>query len=84
MDYTYKDEALVCAACSTEFIFTAGEQRFYYDEMGWATKPRRCAPCRREANKVRLAARITERGELIENRALLSGDLQTRGQHARD
>ena len=80
----YQDEVIACVGCGAEFTFTASAHKFYFDTMGWISKPKRCAPCRKEANKVRLATRITERGERIENRALLSGEMQTRGQHGDD
>lgn len=42
---TYEDETLVCKECGAEFIFTAGEQKFYA-EKGFPNKPQRCKPCR--------------------------------------
>ena len=42
---TYADETLVCKDCGNEFVFTAGEQRFY-DEKGFTNKPARCKVCR--------------------------------------
>ena len=41
----YVDETLVCKDCGNEFVFTAGEQRFY-DEKGFLNKPKACKACR--------------------------------------
>ena len=37
----YEDETLVCKECGKEFVFTAGEQRFYA-EKGFLNKPKCC------------------------------------------
>lgn len=39
-----EDETLVCRDCSSEFMFTVGEQQFFLDR-GWANKKTRCAEC---------------------------------------
>ena len=41
----YQDEKLICEDCSSEFIFTTGEQEFYA-EKGLVNKPKRCNSCR--------------------------------------
>ena len=41
----YQDETLTCKACGNEFVFTAGEQRFYA-EKGFKNKPKTCKACR--------------------------------------
>ena len=41
----YVDETLVCKDCGNEFVFTAGEQRFYA-EKGFMNKPKACKACR--------------------------------------
>lgn len=46
---TYTDETIICKDCGKEFVFTAGEQRFY-EEKGFTNKPVRCKECR-EARK---------------------------------
>lgn len=45
----FADETLICKDCGNEFVFTAGEQRFYA-EKGFRNKPRACKACR-EARK---------------------------------
>ena len=40
------DKTLVCKDCSTEFIFTEGEQAFY-QEKGFQNEPQRCPDCRK-------------------------------------
>ena len=41
----FADETLVCKDCGNEFVFTAGEQRFY-KEKGFLNKPKSCKACR--------------------------------------
>lgn len=41
----FVDETLVCKDCGNEFVFTAGEQRFY-KEKGFMNKPKSCKACR--------------------------------------
>jgi len=41
----YQDKTLICKECSSDFIFTAGEQEFY-DRQGFENEPQRCKPCR--------------------------------------
>ena len=41
----FVDETLVCKECGNEFVFTAGEQRFY-KEKGFMNKPKACKACR--------------------------------------
>ena len=48
----FKDEDLVCADCSGDFVFTAGEQEFYLSK-GFDNKPVRCKACK-DAKKSRM------------------------------
>ena len=41
----FVDETLTCKECGNEFVFTAGEQRFY-KEKGFMNKPKSCKACR--------------------------------------
>lgn len=41
----FVDETLVCKECGKEFVFTAGEQRFF-KEKGFMNKPKSCKACR--------------------------------------
>ncbi|MGH9325105.1 MAG: zinc-ribbon domain containing protein [Terriglobia bacterium] len=41
----YKDRVIKCVECSTEFVFTAGEQLFYADK-GFKNEPKRCKTCK--------------------------------------
>jgi hypothetical protein len=45
-----QDKTLVCKDCSTEFLWTVGEQEFY--EANNLVEPKRCRECRkaRKAN----------------------------------
>ncbi len=48
----YDDKTLKCKECSSDFIFTAGEQEFYA-ERGFVNEPQRCKTCR-DARKASL------------------------------
>ena len=39
------DRILTCADCGGEFIFTAGEQLFFFDKQ-FKNDPKRCKPCK--------------------------------------
>ncbi len=43
MEFT--DKVLTCAGCGKEFIFTAGEQIFFFDKA-FKNDPKRCKPCK--------------------------------------
>ncbi len=40
----FKDKTILCVECGDQFIFTAGEQSYYY-QKGLAV-PKRCHSCR--------------------------------------
>ena len=41
----FVDRLLTCADCGGEFIFTAGEQIFFFDKQ-FKNDPKRCKPCK--------------------------------------
>ncbi|MEO6911017.1 MAG: zinc-ribbon domain containing protein [Edaphobacter sp.] len=41
----FVDRLLTCADCAGEFIFTAGEQLFFFDKQ-FKNDPKRCKPCK--------------------------------------
>lgn len=43
MEFT--DRILVCADCGRDFVFTAGEQLFFFDKQ-FRNDPKRCKPCK--------------------------------------
>ena len=43
MDFT--DRLLNCTDCGTEFVFTAGEQLFFFEKQ-FKNDPKRCKPCK--------------------------------------
>jgi Probable zinc-ribbon domain len=51
----YHDKILTCVDCKAEFIFPAGEQKFFADK-GF-TEPKRCKSCRARASERRAANR---------------------------
>ena len=49
----FVDRLLTCADCGGEFIFTAGEQLFFFDKQ-FKNDPKRCKPCKsKRANQLR-------------------------------
>lgn len=41
----FMDRLLTCIDCGREFIFTAGEQLFFFDKQ-FKNDPKRCKPCK--------------------------------------
>jgi CxxC-x17-CxxC domain-containing protein len=41
----FMDRLLTCADCGGQFIFTAGEQLFFFDKQ-FKNDPKRCKPCK--------------------------------------
>jgi hypothetical protein len=55
--YFYEDESKECIQCGNEFIFSAKEQKYWYEDLGFClyAKCQRCKDCRRlKKNKVAL------------------------------
>ena len=57
----FSDRILRCADCGAEFVFTAGEQLFFFDKQ-FKNDPKRCKPCKakraRGSGRVRPETRI--------------------------
>jgi CxxC-x17-CxxC domain-containing protein len=51
----FMDRLLTCADCGGEFIFTAGEQIFFFDKQ-FKNDPKRCKPCKSKRSGVALRA----------------------------
>ncbi|MGD1843424.1 MAG: zinc-ribbon domain containing protein [Thermonemataceae bacterium] len=49
----YVDEVKTCVSCKEEFVFTASEKQFWYEEaqIFIEVSPKMCLSCRREAKK---------------------------------
>ena len=58
MDVQFVDRILICSDCHTEFIFTAGEQLFFYDKE-FKNDPKRCKPCKSRRSALSEAATRT-------------------------
>ena len=41
----FQDKLLKCVDCSTDFVFTAGEQLFFHDKQ-FKNEPKRCKACK--------------------------------------
>lgn len=50
----FQDVTLICIDCGNDFIWSSGEQLFFYDK-GLKNPPKRCKPCKQAKNE-RLAA----------------------------
>jgi len=44
MSVVFTEKRLTCADCGQEFIFTEGEQRYFWSKG--LSEPKRCKPCR--------------------------------------
>jgi hypothetical protein len=66
MPDNFKDERLICADCSENFVFTKDDQEYFYRKFGDVKRPKACLPCR----KVRRSGHGTtdDSGERILNR----------------
>ena len=53
MEFT--DRVLKCVDCGSDFVFTAGEQLFFYDKQ-FQNDPKRCKPCKSKRGVVRVRA----------------------------
>jgi DNA-directed RNA polymerase subunit RPC12/RpoP len=53
--YWYVDTVFQCARCGSQFLFTAEEQRIWYEEYGfWVDAfPKRCVTCRRDLRRLK-------------------------------
>lgn len=80
--YWYVDAFFRCDRCGSKFVFSAAEQRVWYEEYGfWVDSiPRHCVPCRRELRDLKAARR--EYDATVE-RVLAGGDLESRKQLAK-
>jgi len=52
---TFKDKVLMCVDCGQSWVFTAGEQAFFWSKG--LSEPRRCKPCR-ERRKVTIMPEV--------------------------
>ena len=55
MEAQYIDRILMCSDCHGEFIFTAGEQLFFFDKQ-FKNDPKRCKPCKSRRSGLSAAA----------------------------
>jgi CxxC-x17-CxxC domain-containing protein len=54
----FQDKMLKCIDCGTEFVFTAGEQLFFYDKQ-FKNEPKRCKACKTKRVSVLGAAPVS-------------------------
>jgi len=58
MQEQFLDRLLTCVDCHGEFIFTAGEQLFFFDKQ-FKNDPKRCKPCKSRRSGLAAAANGT-------------------------
>lgn len=56
MDFV--DRLLTCSDCGDDFIFTAGEQLFFFDKQ-FKNDPKRCKPCKSKRAAKKPGAKVT-------------------------
>jgi CxxC-x17-CxxC domain-containing protein len=69
----FQDKVLTCIDCGADFVFTAGEQLFFYDKR-FKNEPKRCKACKSKRTAVLTAAptpRAAQYGR-VETRATCS------------
>jgi CxxC-x17-CxxC domain-containing protein len=57
----FQDKVLTCIDCGTDFVFTAGEQLFFFDKQ-FKNEPKRCKICKSKRVSV-LTATPPPRGD---------------------
>lgn len=66
--FAYYDRSATCRSCNDKFVFTAGEQQFWYEKLGfWVQSvPVRCPECRKQLRRKK--ALNTELAELLKKK----------------
>jgi hypothetical protein len=70
----YIDATFPCKTCGTAFVFSAKEQRFWYEELRFYvdSQPRRCPACRKKHRKTKL---LKQQYERLISKAISSKDV---------
>jgi CxxC-x17-CxxC domain-containing protein len=70
----FQDKVLKCVDCGSDFVFTAGEQLFFYDKQ-FKNEPKRCRSCKTKRVSVLGAAPAVRpnRSAKVETQATCSG-----------
>jgi len=53
----FEDKRLTCVDCGELFVFTSGEQGFYYSKQPPLREPKRCQACRDRRKRTILEVR---------------------------
>jgi hypothetical protein len=56
-----KDKTIKCKDCGTDFVFSAGEQKFFKAKK-LANEPKRCKPCRAKKKEQKALDRTEDPG----------------------
>ena len=70
----FQDKVLTCIDCGGQFVFTAGEQLFFYDKQ-FKNEPKRCKSCKSKRVAVLNSSpfpREGQRSSRVETRATCS------------
>jgi len=66
VDMIFTDRTLTCADCGQDFIFTEGEQRYFWSKG--LSEPKRCKPCRMLRRRSLISIMKEEHNANIQNR----------------
>ncbi|GAC1435432.1 MAG: zinc-ribbon domain containing protein [Terriglobales bacterium] len=67
----FQDKMLKCIDCGSDFVFTAGEQLFFYDKQ-FKNEPKRCKTCKAKRISVLGAAPSGSGPSKVETRTMCS------------
>jgi CxxC-x17-CxxC domain-containing protein len=67
----FQDKMLKCIDCGADFVFTAGEQLFFYDKQ-FKNEPKRCKNCKAKRVSVLGAAPAGQNSSRVETRTTCS------------
>jgi CxxC-x17-CxxC domain-containing protein len=67
----FQDKMLKCMDCGADFVFTAGEQLFFYDKQ-FKNEPKRCKACKSKRVSVLGPAPVGQSTNRVETRTTCS------------
>ena len=67
----FQDKVLKCIDCGADFVFTAGEQLFFYDKQ-FKNEPKRCKACKTKRGSALGTAAPSSNHQKVETRTVCS------------
>ena len=68
----FQDKVLKCVDCGADFVFTAGEQLFFYDKQ-FKNEPKRCKSCKGKRAQALGLQQGGSNYQRVETKAICSG-----------